>query len=51
MTQKRVLQRVNFILENPSFVNAAMNIFTKANKSNLFILPSWQGDKKESYET
>lgn len=51
MTQKRVLQRVSYILDNPSFVNAAMSIFTRANKSNLFILPSWKGDKKESSET
>ena len=51
MTQKRVLHRVSYILENPSFVSAAMNIFTRANKSNLFILPSWKSDKKEVSET
>jgi len=50
MNQKRILQRASYILENPSFVNAAMNVFTRANKSNLFILPSWKGDKKEANE-
>ena len=43
LTKKRVLQKVAYILENPSFTNIAMNTFNRANKSNLFLLPYWKG--------
>jgi hypothetical protein len=50
MYQKRVLQRVGYILDSPSFTSAAMNTFVRANKSNLFLLPYWKGEKREGGE-
>lgn len=48
--QKKVLMRVNHMLENSSFTNNMTNILNRATKSNLFIFPYWKGDKKDSIE-
>lgn len=50
LTQKRVLQRVAFILENPAFTSTTMATLTKVAKSNLFIFPYWKGEKRDQAE-
>ena len=50
MGQKRVLQRVNHILDTPGFTSLNATGLSRATKSNLFIFPYWKGEKREGGE-
>ena len=48
--QKKILAKVQHILENNNFTSYMSNILSRATKSNLFIFPYWKGDKKDGGE-
>lgn len=48
VSQKRVMHRVAGILESHSFTSNNTAMLNRATKSNLFILPYWKADGKET---
>ena len=45
--QKKVLQKIGQILENPSFVNTLMYTLNKCNKTNMLVLPVFRTERRD----